>query len=477
MSLIKSFSSNKIVSCATAVPCFASRGFLSACIAFLLFSLGFFVPNAYAEVRSSDLVCGTSVEERGLSAGQCPNIDANFACIIDDEGMVYFERGSMDSAQIASVTKIMTAIVALDAVNEGLVSLDTTIAVTEEAAYIGESSAGLQEGDLMDLQTALTALLVPSGNDAAVAISQAIGQVFIDQGISSESDPEAAFVEQMNAKAAELGCTNSVFENPHGLDYDEYEGSLHSCAMDVCMISNYAMDNDVFREAVALGDTSIEVRRNGAPESIELTATDMFPQIYDYAIGIKTGFTELAGSCFAGASNNGEKELYVAVLYSSDNDQRFYDAMTLCDWVYENEQDYTLANSQQTIEYQGQTVPLAAEVSHGGWIDKTVPACLANPDESVRIFSLNGNVTQTVEYKELTNNVHAGEVVGTITFKQRDVEIAKTDLIACEDLKAPNFFQSIKIWFTRTFSSGQKQASSVLYNETPLVIDKSQPGM
>lgn len=445
-------------------------------IASLFLTLSFTVTTAYADVRSDDLICGISVDDRGLAANNCPNISADFAMVMDKDGKVYFERNAQDSAQIASVTKIMTAIVTLDAIESGVVTEETPITVTQKAALIGESTAGLREGDIMDLKTALMALLIPSGNDAAEAIAWALGQLFIDNGSAQGEDPEAAFVAMMNSKASEIGCTNTVFNNPHGLDYDEYEGDLHSCAQDICLISQNAMANQMFREIVAMGDSSIKVRRGNAPETIELASTDDFPKIYDYAIGIKTGFTDLAGSCFAGASNFDGKELYAAILHASDNNQRFVDASTLCQWVYDNEITYPLATSAQTVSYNGNEVPLAAEIAHTGWTDKTVKACLRDPSASIDIFALNGNVSQDVSYKDLTDHVHQGDVVGSITFMQHNEKLTTMDLIACEDVKAPNIFQSIGIWFTRQFSSGEKQATSVLYNETPLIIDKSQPG-
>lgn len=433
--------------------------------------------NAFADVRKADVIYGETVDARGLAVAQCPSIDAQFAMVMDANGTVYFERNAFTPAQIASITKVMTAVVALDAIDAGLVSLDTPVTVSPAAAYVGESSAGLQEGDVMDMATALKALLVPSGNDAAVAIAECVGQALIDAGQSTNPDPESAFVEAMNAKAAEIGCTDSIYENPHGLDFDEYAGNLHSTAADIAKLVAYAMKNNLFREDVALGDTTITVTRAGQPTEVYLQATDQFINYSNYAIGVKTGFTELAGASFAGATNKDGFELYAIVLGSSSEEQRFVDAATLTDWVYEHLVDYPLAHSAQNVTMNGQSVPLIAEVACENWIDKTVPATLADPTASVEVFELNGNVSQVVEFNELTGDIHVGDVVGKITFKQRNQTIAGMDLVACQDQPAPSFFEGIGIWWDRLFRSfsGQPQtAQSVVINETPFLVDRAQ---
>lgn len=442
---------------------------------------------AYADVRKADIVFGQSVETRGLAVAQCPNIDAEYALVMDAEGTVYFERNATSPTQIASITKIMTAIVAMDTL-----SLDAQVSVSAPAAAIGESSAGLKAGDSMDVETALKALLVPSGNDAAVALADAAGAALLasaaangtelyDSDGAAATTAEDAFVAAMNAKASELGCVNTVFENPHGLDYDEFAGDQHSCAADVANMVQYAMKNETFRAIVGGGDATVEVTRlDGTPATILLETTDELMETYEYAIGVKTGFTALAGPSFAGAANNGDKELYAIVLDSSSEAQRFDDATTLFEWVYEHEQDYPLAHSDTTASMvlDGQTleVPVVAEVAHSDWIDTTVQVTLADPEATVRIFDLNGNISQSLSFDQVKGDVKAGDKVGTITFKQRNVAVAEMDLVACEDVAAPGLLESIVQWWDRLFRgfSGQPQvAQSITLNETPLVNDKT----
>lgn len=451
--------------------------FIAGALALVLFCGGALVPTtAVADVRKADVVYGQTVDSRGLSVAQCPNIDAEYALVMDSEGTVYFERNAASPTQIASITKVTTAVVALDAVRDGEVTLDTPVRVSAAAAAVGESSADLREGDTMSLETALKALLVPSGNDAAIAIAETVGAALSETPVDAD-EARNAFVAKMNSTASDLGCTDTLYENSHGLDFSEYAGTMHSTAADVAKIVRYAMTNDTFRSIVAGGDTTIVVDRGGGTKgTIALETTDEFPDVYEYAIGVKTGFTELAGPSFAAAADDGEHELYAIVLDSSSETQRFEDAKELCAWTYDHLVSYPLANSSQTADMDGEEVPVVAEVALEDWIDRTVEATISDPTAAVDIFDLNGNVSQSVEFNEVSGDVEAGDKVGEITFKQRNEVIATADLVACEDVDAPGFLDGIGIWWDRLFRglSGQEQvAQSTVVNRTPLVNDKT----
>lgn len=447
-----------------------AAGLVSCCLAVSLVA----VPGAgaaLADVRRADVVMGQTVEARDLAVAQCPSIDSQYAYVMDADGTVYFERNADEPVKIASITKVMTAIVALENA-----SLSDKVTVSEAAAEIGESSASLQEGDTLDVESALCALMVPSGNDAAVALAETVGAQLAD----GASDAQAAFVNAMNAKAAEIGCVDTLYANPHGLDADGFEGDHHSTAADVAKVCAYAMKNETFRSIVAGGDTTIQVVREGNKTDIELESTDELLDIYEYAIGIKTGFTQLAGASFAGAASKDGKELYAVVLNSSSEAQRFADAQTLFEWAYEHEVVYPLAHTPETTtmttDGTSVEVPVIAEVAHTGWIDKTVKATLADPDAEATVFDLNGNVSQMVELADIDYDVSAGDVVGHITFKQRNNVIAEMDLVACEDVAAPNLIEGIGIWWDRlfrSFSGDPGVASSRTLNETPLIVDKT----
>lgn len=447
-------------------------------LALFLSVLLIFPSIAYAEVRTSDIVAGTSASSRGLSTSDLPSIDAQYAYVVSEDGTVYFERDADKQTHIASVTKIMTALVALEYGDPK----NTTITVSKKASAIGESSAALRSGDKLTLENALKAMMICSGNDAAYAIAESMGDTIKQklQEAGDESVPDNAydaFIYAMNKKAADLGMKNSLFANPHGLDFDKYDQKMYSSARDVSLMCAAAMDYDLFRSIVATDTEKIDVDRSGKTVKVSLESTDILLGSYKGACGIKTGYTEKAGECFAGAVEleNGEI-LYAIVLDSSSESQRFKDATTLDDWVKDNTISYPLIHSDETTTYEKDgtqvTVPVVAHVSHAGWIDKTFAATLADPQDAVEVFRLEGNVSQEVLFDDVSGDVHVGQKVGTVNFYQHNEVVKSVDLVAAEECPAPSFFEGIDIWWSRLtsgFTGSETVAKSTVVNTTPLI--------
>ena len=447
---------------------------------------------AFGEVRKDDLVGGDTVERRGLPANLAPAIAANSSILVDSDGKVYFERNADERVQIASITKIMTALVALECA-----PLDLLVEVSERAASTGESTAQLQEGDSMTLDQALIGLMVPSGNDAAVAIAESVGALLVDSAKESGTDiidaegapidlgskdaAYDAFVSKMNEMAGELGCTDTRFTNPHGLDFDEWEQEdMYSSARDVSTIASKAMEIPTFQETVSTEKANLQVTRNGSPTSIPLASTDELLGDYEDARGIKTGFTDKAGQCFAGAFSDDERYVYAIVLDSTTNEQRFDDAMSLYEWMLASETDYKLANSDETttMETKGASseVPVFGYAALSAWEDRSVPVTLADPQASVLVSSIFGNVSQDVTFEEIPGGVEAGDVVGHVDFYQGNEVIASQDLIACESVEGPSILDSINKGLrsmAAVFTGADIAAESVVLNQMPLLVSKS----
>lgn len=442
-----------------------AQGAVALCAALVL-SVALAAP-ALADVLQTDVVAGKTVEERGLAADQCLDISAPCAIVVGADGKTYFERSADEPCKIASLTKIMTAIVALESA-----SLDTQITVDNEAATVGQSSAGLLEGDTMDLETALYALLVPSGNDAAIAIANTLGASMAQDGQSAQE----AFVAAMNTKAAEIGCSNTVFDNPHGLDYDQWAGAAQSTARDVATMTSYAMQNETFRAVVGGGSTTITVTgADGLARSVMLESTDELMGSYEGLCGVKTGTTDAAGYCFAGACSREAGEFYTVVLNAPTSEDRFYDTAVMLDWTYGAFESVPLISAPSTVDYRGETYPLVASVAQSDWPDSTVPATVDDPALSVELFSLAGGVSQQVSFNTLEGDISAGDVVGSLTFTQDGQTVAQCDLVAAQDAPAPDFFQKIGVWWDRLFRNMQGQptvAESACYNTTTGLSDR-----
>ena len=381
---------------------------------------------AGAQVLTTDNICGKAADARGIAAEDLPDIDAPNAFVMGKNGTVYYARSADEQVKIASITKVMTAILAVENCK-----MDEKITVSNAAAAVGNSTAGLLEGDELTVEQALRGLMIPSGNDAAIALAEHVGKKLDPK----TKDAIATFVKAMNERAKKLGCTGTLFENPHGLDFDEWAGDMHSTAHDVALMMQEAMKDDTIREVMASKDPWIEV--TGADGSDHSHSMDTHNVLLgqDGNIGGKTGTTDDAGYCFASAYNRDGDEIYTVVLNSSTTDQRFADTATLASWYYDHKVTVEIANTQKKTANGN---PLMARVSQTDWTDKTIDATLADPAAQATVFSLAGEVTEKVSYDDLSGTVHVGDKVGSVTLKQDGTKIAVMDLVADEEGTGPN---------------------------------------
>lgn len=381
---------------------------------------------AGAQVLTTDNICGKAADARGIAAEDLPDIDASNAFVMGKNGTVYYARSADEQVKIASITKVMTAILAVENCK-----MDEKITVSNAAAAVGNSTAGLLEGDELTVEQALRGLMIPSGNDAAIALAEHVGKKLDPK----TKDAVATFVKAMNEQAKKLGCTGTLFENPHGLDFDEWAGDMHSTAHDVALMMQEAMKDNTIREVMASKDPWIEV--TGADGSDHSHSMDTHNVLLDQDgnIGGKTGTTDDAGYCFASAYNRDGDEIYTVVLNSSTTDQRFADTATLASWYYDHKVTVEIANTQKKTANGN---PLMARVSQTDWTDKTIDATLADPTAQATVFSLAGEVTEKVSYDDLSGTVHVGDKVGSVTLKQDGTKIAVMDLVADEEGTGPN---------------------------------------
>ncbi|MDO4437255.1 MAG: D-alanyl-D-alanine carboxypeptidase [Coriobacteriaceae bacterium] len=407
-------------------------------IAAASFALALLAPEgAHAEVRTGDLILGTSAIERGIDASELPDISAPHAIVVGPDGRVYYERNASDPIKIASTTKVMTTLVALEHCE-----LSDIVTVDHAAATVGESCVGLLEGDTLTMEEALTGLMVMSGNDAATAIATTAGAK-IDP---SSDDPYGVFIDAMNAKAAELGCTDTVFENPHGLDFDAWVGDMHSTASDMAKIYNAAMENDEFRAINTTDRTSIEVTSaDGSARTIDLAVRNEI-RGKSGNIGGKTGTTYEAGNCFIGTYvQDAGGEVTIAVFGCEDNEARWADSLALSSWYYGHISTVPMANSPR--ERGG--APVIAEAPCTSWTDRTADVTLSDPDATMHVFNLGEELEQKVSLDELSGAVEKGQKVGTISYLQDGEVVSEADLVAAENVPAPSPLEWAMVQFDR----------------------------
>lgn len=225
-------------------------------------------------------------------------------------GRVLFEKCPDQQKYIASITKILTAIIAIE---NG--QLNEWVEVSENATRQVGSSLYLALGDEMKLIDVIYGLMLRSGNDAAMIIAEAIG------------GDEAGFVKMMNEKAKELGMTNSIFQNPSGLDETTYNLST---ARDMATLMRYAMNNPIFREITGT-ETHKATSKAGTPY-VWHNKHKLITGYYEYAIGGKTGFTKQARRTLVTSAQKEDLELVVVTLEAGDD---WNDHMSLFDYGFD----------------------------------------------------------------------------------------------------------------------------------------------
>jgi D-alanyl-D-alanine carboxypeptidase (penicillin-binding protein 5/6) len=245
----------------------------------------------------------------GAFAGAPPQVSAQSWLLFDDTfGQALAEHDADIPRAMASTTKIMTALVALDQ-ND----LDMPITVTAAAVDVGEAEAGLMEGEQLTLRQLLAAMLVRSANDAAEAIAE---------GVAGSVD---AFVGLMNNKVRELGLEDTHFQNPHGLD----EPGHYTTARDLLTMTRVAMSNPVFSTLVKTQTARLPDTPDGSQRILH--TTNELLGSYPGAIGVKTGYTGEAGHVLVAAAERDGRRLYAVVMGSTD---AFGDAAALLDYGF-----------------------------------------------------------------------------------------------------------------------------------------------
>lgn len=241
-----------------------------------------------------------------------PDVTAASWIVFDaTDGVVLGSRNADEQRPMASTTKMMTALLAIEQADR-----EALVTVSSRAADVGEAEIGLTAGEQLPMGSLIDTMIVRSANDAAVAVAEAVG-----------GDVET-FVELMNARAAELGLNRTQFVNPHGLDV---EGHV-STARDLLRLGLAAMANPDFRRAAGLSEVSLPPAPDGTPRVAE--ATNHLLRTYDGAIGVKTGFTFQAGLVLVAAAERDDLTIYAVVMGSEGPGAHFADAAALLDYGF-----------------------------------------------------------------------------------------------------------------------------------------------
>ena len=333
------------------------------------------------------------------------------AMLIDQtSGTVLYEMNADQTMPIASITKVMTLLLTFEAVHAGRLTMDTAVPVSEHAYHMGGSQIWLEPGEQFTLDEMLKAICVSSANDAAVAVAELVG------------GSEPAFVQQMNARAAELGMEHTTFRNACGLDT---EGHL-STARDVAIMSREILNT--CPEVLHYTGIWTDTLRGGATQ---LVNTNKLLKRYNGITGLKTGTTSGAGVCISASATRDGLDLIAVVLGSLSSSERFTAATTLLDYGFAAYAAVPLP----AMEDRPLLIKVKGSAEESVPLDYTaLPETLLMPKESAAALTAQLDLPQ-----ELEAPVQLGQTVGTVRILSRETQLGEYEVRAAADAEKMDF--------------------------------------
>lgn len=339
----------------------------------------------------TSLFCTTALAAPDVAAPSCILVEAS-------TGQVLYESNADESLAPASVTKIMTLLLTMEAVERGQLGWEDTVTASSAAAAKGGSQVFLSEGEQMPLWEMVKCVVVSSANDCATALAEAV------------SGSESGFVEKMNQRAEELGMTGTTFLNCTGLD-GEKGGNL-TTARDIAIMSGELLKHDKIREYTTIWMDTI---RGG---SFGLSNTNKLVRFYDGTTGLKTGFTDSAGYCMSASAQKDGMELIAVVMHCETSTDRFESAKGLL--------DYGFANYQTVSPLGEETLP---EVTVELGKEETVSPVLSS--EEPILTEKASQVTREIELSQsVSAPVMEGQTLGTLRIRSGDKLLKEIPLVA-----------------------------------------------
>lgn len=328
-------------------------------------------------------------------------------------GEVIFEKNSHEKLHPASMTKMMSMLLIIEAIEKGQISWDEEVTVSENASSMGGSQILLETGEKMSVKDLFKGIAIASGNDAVVALAEKI------------AGTEDVFVDIMNKKAQELGLADTNFKNPHGLDAANH----YSSAYDMAMIAKELVKHEKVLEYTKIYEDYLRVNSDN---KVWLVNTNKLVRFYDGVDGLKTGFTNEAGYCLTATAKKSNMRVIAVVMGEPDSKTRNAEVSSMLDYMY----------AQYEIEKLLSTESIIGKVEVDKSKDKYVELV---PLEDVTVLQSKvgekKNATYEVNLNEIKAPVKKGDVVGTLTIKENETETRSINITVNKDVKKANFFE------------------------------------
>lgn len=362
------------------------------------------------------LFLSTNVNAKDINSLASPS-----AILMDSTGKVLFEKEPDKKLPPASVTKIMTMLLVMEAIDRGEISFDDIVTVSENAAKKEGSHIFLAPNEQMSVRDLMKGVAVASGNDASIALGEYI------------SGSHEKFVEKMNNRAKELGMINTHFVNCNGLDA---EGHL-TTARDIGIMTQELLKHKKIFEFTTIW---MDTLRNG---TFDLANTNKLIRFYKGANGMKTGSTSKAGCCISATALRDGMQLIAVIMGAPNSNERFSDAKTLLNYGFGGFENVALTKKDNVYKY--------LNVKKGK--KNTVSLCLES-DFSTTVKK--GDAKKITCEENLPEIIDApikkGDVVGVVSFFEGENKIGEVKIKANEDVEKIDFLYSLKYVFLNFFS-------------------------
>ena len=337
--------------------------------------------------------------------------NAKSAILIEVEtGEVLYEYNSHEKLAPASMTKMMSLLLIMESLDNDIIKYDDMITASSNASSMGGSQILLETGEQMSVDDLLKGITIASGNDAVVALAEAIG------------GSEANFVKMMNDKARELGLKDTYFQNSHGLDEENH----YSSAYDMAIIARELVAHDKILEYSSIYETYL---RKGTERQTWLVNTNKLVRFKSGVDGLKTGYTSNSGYCLTATMKKDGMRVIAVVMGEPSSTVRNDEASSLLDYAFAQYRLDTLLSKDKVVD------TLVLEKAKKTKVD-VVPI----DDISILHKKTDQAITPTYEikYNKLKNEIRVGDVIGTLSIMNDEDVIRTVDLTVKEDVNRAN---------------------------------------
>ncbi len=364
-----------------------------------LILLSLFIPSVAAEEVSSDLA---------------PN--SKSAILLDaSTKTILFKKNEQEKLAPASMTKVMSMLLIMEAIDNGSLSLDDDVTISENAASMGGSQVYLQAGETYKVKELLKGIAVASGNDAVVAMAEKISGTVSD------------FVARMNERAKELGAVNTHFVNPHGLDAEDH----YTTAYDMALMAFELLKHPTILEYTSIYEDYLQ-KNDGS--SIWLVNTNKLVRFYDGVDGLKTGFTATAGYCLTATAKKNNLRLISVVMGAETSDKRSSDTTSLLNYGFNTYKTHVVLTTKDS---------LGMKRVENGVVEQADIVLTQDYVKLLKQTDAKPNYSFNVSVDSLVAPLKKGDIVGKVSVVDETGSVIDTlDVTLKEDIPKVNWWQA-----------------------------------